>query len=81
MPLKVAADSNGELVFMGHTDVGSLNQVTELWRYPSTAASLRAREAARKAAEWRTAIGRVAGLAQRFTSRLMRPVKGCSNWN
>ena len=83
LPSKVAADSFfcGELVFMGHTDVGSLNEVVELWRFPSMAASLRAREAARGAREWRDAVGRVAGLAQSFTTQLMRPVQGCSNWN
>ena len=35
LPDKVAADPEGRLVFFGHTDVGMLNNVVELWRYPS----------------------------------------------
>ena len=32
LPDKVAADADGKLVFFGHTDVGTLNNVVELWR-------------------------------------------------
>ena len=35
LPDKVAADPEGRLVFFGHTDVAMLNNVVELWRYPS----------------------------------------------
>jgi hypothetical protein len=42
LPAKVAADpEKGQLVFFGYTDVGVLNTVTELWRYPSAQACVR----------------------------------------
>jgi hypothetical protein len=41
LPEKVAADRDGLLVAFAHSDVGMLNQVVELWRYPSAAACIR----------------------------------------
>lgn len=41
LPDKVAADQEGLLVAFAHSDVGVLNQVVELWRYPSAAACIR----------------------------------------
>jgi hypothetical protein len=41
LPSKVAADPDGALVAFAHSDVGVLNQVMELWRYPSAAACIR----------------------------------------
>lgn len=40
LPDKVASDPDGKLVFFGHTDVGMLNNVVELWRYPSAQACI-----------------------------------------
>lgn len=31
----MAADPTGQLAFIGSSDVGLLNQVVEIWRYPS----------------------------------------------
>lgn len=81
LPSKLAASDGptssggdgGDLVFMGHADVGSLNEVQEVWRFQSTAACLDAREKSRGAQEWRAAIAGTAELANTFTSRLMRP--------
>jgi hypothetical protein len=41
LPEKIAADPAGRLVFFGFTDIGILNNVVELWRYPSAQASIR----------------------------------------
>ena len=41
LPDKVKVDTEGKLVFFGHTDVGMLNNVVELWRYPSAQACIR----------------------------------------
>ncbi len=41
LPEKIAADPAGRLVFFGFTDIGVLNNVVELWRYPSAQASIR----------------------------------------
>lgn len=41
LPEKVAADRDGLLVAFAHSDVGVLNQVVELWRFPSAAACIR----------------------------------------
>lgn len=41
------ADKHGKLVLYAFTDVGPLNNVIELWRYPSMQGSLRARQASR----------------------------------
>lgn len=37
----MAADRAGRLVFFGFTEVGVLNNLVELWRYPSAQASVR----------------------------------------
>jgi hypothetical protein len=41
LPDKIAADRDGRLVAFAHSDVGMLNNVVELWRYPSAAACIR----------------------------------------
>lgn len=73
LPSKVQADTHGQLVLYAFTDVGQLNNVIELWRFPSMQGSLRARQASRAALPWREAIGKVAPLAQTFTSQFFYP--------
>jgi len=80
LPSKVEADKEGKLVLYAFSDVGQLNQVVELWRYSSTQASLRARQAARTALPWREAVGKVAPLAQTFHTQFMHPTS-FSNWH
>ncbi|KAG1676124.1 hypothetical protein FOA52_004964 [Chlamydomonas sp. UWO 241] len=74
LPDKVAADPEGRLVFFGHTDVGTLNNVVELWRYPSAQACINARQAARKVPTWRETIGAVTPGVQHFTSAFLKPL-------
>lgn len=73
LPDKIAADKEGQLVFIGNTDVGTLNNVIELWRYPSAAACIRGRQAARKVEKWRETIAAVTPGVQTFTSSFLRP--------
>ncbi|KAG2447150.1 hypothetical protein HYH02_007896 [Chlamydomonas schloesseri] len=73
LPHKVAADPDGKLVFFGYTDVGMLNHVMELWRYPSAQACIQARQAARTVPKWRETIGSVTPGVQHFTSAFLHP--------
>lgn len=41
LPEKVAADREGLLVAFAYSEIGVLNNVVELWRYPSAAACLK----------------------------------------
>mmetsp|Transcript_9031 Transcript_9031/g.15687 ORF Transcript_9031/g.15687 Transcript_9031/m.15687 type:complete len:274 (+) Transcript_9031:3-824(+) len=74
LPSKVAADPEGQLVFFGHTDVGTLNNVLEVWRYPSAQQCIRARQAARGVPQWKDTIAAVTPGVQFFTSEFAKPV-------
>ena len=77
LPSKLTAegtDPSTSLVTLLYTEVGRLNEVIEIWRHgDGTAAMERSRNAARGAAEWRTAIAEIAGLAIEFKSTIHRP--------
>jgi len=73
VPHKIAADTVSELAFFGFVDVGRLNKVIELWRYPSAEASMRAREASRGVQQWRDTIAAVTPLVQDFHSEILLP--------
>lgn len=53
---------------------GMLNQVIELWRYPSAQACHDARKAARGVPQWRETIAAVTPGVQHFTSSFMHAV-------
>ena len=48
-----------------------LNQVIELWRYPSAQSCIEARQAARKVPSWRECIATVTPGVEHFTSSFM----------
>lgn len=77
LPSKLEAEGNDPstaLITLLYSEVGSLNEVTEVWRHGGgTIAMERSRVAARKASDWRRAIGDIAGLADTFTSTIHRP--------
>ncbi|MEW5308019.1 MAG: hypothetical protein WDW38_000010 [Sanguina aurantia] len=73
LPDKVASYPDGQLVFFGHTDVGMLNNVSELWRYPSAQSCIKARVAARAVPKWKDTIGAVTPIVQHFTSSFLHP--------
>lgn len=73
LPAKIAAGPEGRLVALAHSDVGVLNNVVELWRYPGAAACARARQASRGVPEWRETIAAVAPGVQTFTSTFLTP--------
>ena len=50
-----AGPPGGALVFCGSSLVGTLDEVLELWRWPSAQAGHEARQAASAAAAWRDA--------------------------
>lgn len=76
IPEKMAVSPDTELVFFGFTDIGMLNNVIEIWRYPSAAACMLAREEARKVPAWRDTIHAVTPKVQHFTSSFMYSIKG-----
>ncbi|WIA12449.1 hypothetical protein OEZ85_012484 [Tetradesmus obliquus] len=73
LPEKVAADRDGLLVAFAHSDVGVLNNVVELWRYPSAAACIKARVSARAVQKWRDTIAAVTPGVQQFQTSLLHP--------
>jgi len=83
LPSKLGAagtDATTSLVTLLYTEVGSLNEVIELWRHGGGTTAMEAsRQAARGAKEWRNAIAEIAGLAVSFTSTIHRPL-GFSPW-
>ena len=62
----------GELALFGSVEVGDLDAVVELWRYPTAEACARARRAARLAPEWKDAVRSVATGVSQFKVQLMR---------
>ena len=56
--------------------VGSLNEVIELWRHGNGCNAMDvSRQAAREASEWRKSIGQIAELAVSFTSTIHKPTE------
>jgi len=80
LPSKLEADPQAKLVTLLYSDIGALNEVYEVWRHDDVSAMTRSRVEARKATEWRASIAQIAGLAQTFTTTIMKPVKP-SVWN
>ena len=72
IPSKVAAAAqqgiNQELSFFGHTDVGYLNTVIEIWRYPTAQECIRAREASRTVKQWKSCIQAITPSVMHFKS-------------
>jgi hypothetical protein len=75
LPSKMASDTEkkSDLVWMGYSDVGKLNQFVELWRYDTFQDHIRVREAARSAKEWRACVNQIAPMVQMFDTQLMKP--------
>ena len=65
-----------------YSDIGSLNEVIELWRHGGGSNGMvQSREAARSASEWKSAIASIADLAISFRSTVHKPVgSGLSKW-
>ena len=75
LPDKLAHCNNdtGSLILLAHSDISVLNQFIEIWRYPSPIASIKHREASRKALKWRESIADMAKITIEFKNRLMVP--------
>lgn len=68
------AKGKGQLLFFGHSSVGMLNNVLELWRYDSAQACKEARDASRANPEWRATIAACAPGIQSFSSAFLHAV-------
>ena len=73
LPAKVKADKTGRLALMAYSDVGALNTFVELWRYPSAAACIEARQASRLEPDWRACVGRIAPMVLSFRTEFLTP--------
>lgn len=63
-----------------YTEIGSLNEVIEIWRHgEGVNAMTQSRNAARSADAWRDAIKNIADLANSFTNTIVRPAD-FSSW-
>lgn len=76
LPSKLAStDPTTSLVTLLYSEVGRLNEVIEVWRHGDGVDAMeRSRAAARRAKEWRDAIGSIAELAIEFRSTIHRPL-------
>jgi hypothetical protein len=63
-----------QLALFGSVEVGDLDTVVELWRYPSAEACARARRAARLAPTWKRAVSSVAPGVSEFRVQLLKPL-------
>jgi NIPSNAP len=71
--LRACGTSTGQLILLAASSYSVLNQLIEIWRYPSVTASLQHREASRKAKIWNETIADAAKLTQTFQNRIMLP--------
>ena len=72
--LNSEGDPSTSLVTVLYSEVGVLNEVIEIWRHGGgNEAMNRSRFAARRAKEWRTAIGNIGEIALEFTSTIHKP--------
>lgn len=73
LPDKVAADGVGELAFVGYADVGRLNTVYEMYRYPSAQQLIEACGRTRSAPKWQEAKQTAYELCQDFSITFLHP--------
>eukprot|EP00198_Chlamydomonas_reinhardtii_P013896 XP_001703233.1 predicted protein [Chlamydomonas reinhardtii] len=76
---KLAADGVGQLALLAHSDVGQLNQVYEVYRYPSAQRLIEACERSRGAAEWQDAKSKAYELCDQFHISFLHPTR-FSRW-
>lgn len=69
----------GQLVLVSQTDVGMLNKVVEVWRYPSAQALLRSCDAARQVPAWQASKAIIYPLCQSLEISLLHPTAS-SSW-
>ncbi|KAG2453692.1 hypothetical protein HYH02_001904 [Chlamydomonas schloesseri] len=79
LPSKLAADGVGQLALLAHSDVGLLNQVFEVYRYPSAQHLIESCERSRGAAEWQEAKAKAYELCEQFHISFLHPTR-FSRW-
>jgi len=79
LPHRIAADKEGQLVAFASSEFGVLNTVVELWRYPSAAACLRARQAIHQVPACRDSLDVIAPCVQQCQASLLHPTS-FSHW-
>ena len=70
---KLQIDHLGELLGYFISEVGELNAVISLWRYPSFEARLERRAALAKDSSWKGFLNEVRPMLQRMENRLLLP--------
>ena len=77
--LEASKDAGSRFCSLLYTEVGSLNEVIELWRHNGISGMQMSRVLSRQSQPWKTAIGNIAPLALSFTNTLLKPAP-FSNW-
>ncbi|PNH08905.1 Protein NipSnap 3A [Tetrabaena socialis] len=80
LPAKLAADGVGQLALVAYSDVGLMNQVFEIYRYPSAEHMIQACTRTRTAAAWQESKATVYSLCRDFSITLLHPAS-FSPWN
>lgn len=74
LPQKMEADQDGKMVFLAFSDVGTLNNVIELWKYSSAQACIDARQKSRRVDAWQKTISAIAPGVQSFMTAFLKPL-------
>jgi hypothetical protein len=77
--LEVSREAGSRFCSLLYTEVGSLNEVIEIWRHEGVAGMEQCRVLSRHSQLWKKAIGSIAPLALRFNNTLLKPAP-FSNW-
>ena len=77
--LQVSKDAGSRFCSLLYTEVGSLNEVIELWMHNGVAGLEQCRVLSRQSQLWKKAVGNIAPLALSFTNTLLKPAS-FSNW-
>jgi len=77
--LSVSKEAGSHFCSLLYTELGSLNEVIELWRHEGVEGMEQSRVLSRQSDPWKKAIGNVAPLALSFRNTILRPVP-FSNW-
>jgi hypothetical protein len=77
--LQVSVEAGSRFCSLLYTEVGSLNEVVELWRHHGVAGMVQARVLSRQSQPWKKAVANIAPLALSFSNTLLTPAP-FSNW-
>ena len=72
--VKAGQDEGTRLSTVMYNEIGSLNEVIEIWRHSGVGGMERSRKMAREAGAWKEAVGEIAKIAVKFDNAIHRPL-------